>query len=150
VVAAAVGVEGRGGVEGEGVAVAVAGGADSVTGGEIGVEIGGVSLAGVVVEEEVGVAHLAGEVVTWVETDGAVVSALLELDVMSCCPPFLSNITRFFCVCTDGDRGGVYSVSFGGAGGSRGGGHGGGADRWGGGGGRGGGGVTAGEMDPQA
>ena len=74
-VAAAVGVEGRGGVEGEGVAVAVAGGADSVTGGEIGVEIGGVSLAGVVVEEEVGVVHLAAEVVTLVATDGAVVSA---------------------------------------------------------------------------
>jgi hypothetical protein len=111
-VVAAVGVEGRGGGEGEGVAVAVAGGADSVTGGEIGVggdsiageakpvgaEIGGVSLAGVAVEEEVGVAHLAAEVVTLVATDGAVVSALLQLDFMPCCPPYLSNITRFFCV----------------------------------------------------
>ena len=89
VVVAMVGVEGRGGV---------AGGADSVTGVEIGV-IGGVSLAGVVVEE-VGMAHLA-EVVTLVATDGTVVSALLELDFMSCCPRFLSNITRlFFCTQT--------------------------------------------------
>ncbi len=80
------GVEGRGGGKGEGVAVAVAGGADSVTGGQI----------GVVVEGEVGVAHLAAEVVTLVATDGAVVSALLELDFMSCCPPFITNITRFF------------------------------------------------------
>ncbi len=80
VVAAAVGVEGRG---------------------------GGVSLAGVAVEEEVGVAHLAAEVVTLVATDGAVVSALLELDFMPCCPPFLSNITRFFFVHRRGSCGGL-------------------------------------------
>ena len=43
-------------------------------------------------EEEVGVAHLAAEVVTLVATDGTVVSALLELDFMSCCPPFLCHI----------------------------------------------------------
>ncbi len=107
---AALGVEGRAGGKGEEVAVAVAGGADSMTRGEIrvggdpiagdtkavGAGIGGVRLAGVVVEKEVGVAHLAAEVVTLVAADGAVVSALLELDFMSCCPPFLSNITRFF------------------------------------------------------
>jgi hypothetical protein len=50
-------------------------------------EIVGVSVAGLVVEQEVGVTHLAAEVVTLVATDGAVVSALLELDFMSCCPP---------------------------------------------------------------
>jgi hypothetical protein len=116
-VAVAVAVEGRGGGKGEGVAVAAAGGANSVPGGQIGV-IGGVSLAGVV-EEEVGVAHLAAEVVTLVATDGAVVSALLELDFMSC-PPFLSNITRLFFL-PPGNRGrssSGYSGSFGGGGGS--------------------------------
>ncbi len=59
-----------------------------------GAEIGWVNLAGAVVEEEVGVALLVVEVVTLVATDGAAVYALLELDFMSCCPPFLSNITK--------------------------------------------------------
>ena len=70
------------------------------------VEIG-VSLAGVVEVEEVGVARLATEVVTLVATDGAVVSALLELDFMPCCPPYLSNITRFFFLHRWGSCGGL-------------------------------------------
>ena len=52
---------------------------------------------------------MAAEVVTLVATDGAVVSALLELDFTSCCPPFLSNITSFF-VCAQAAIVGVVTL----------------------------------------